>query len=82
MSSWEEIHALKAKRNTLRERMEKRKKERHDLLGGTSPGPSVVGGLIKTEAGVSAADDKSKILLTAIKLEQGEIGMKLLFCYI
>ncbi|EAT35697.1 AAEL012156-PA [Aedes aegypti] len=69
MSSWEEIHALKAKRNTLRERLEKRKKERQDLLGGSSPGPSVVG-LIKTEAGVSSVDDKSKILLTAIKLEQ------------
>lgn len=67
MSSWEEIHALKAKRNTLRERLEKRKKERQDLLGGSSPGPSV----IKTEAGVAGADDKSKILLTAIKLEQG-----------
>ncbi|KXJ71521.1 hypothetical protein RP20_CCG020342 [Aedes albopictus] len=66
MSSWEEIHALKAKRNTLRERLEKRKKERQDLLGGSSPGPSV----IKTEAGVAGADDKSKILLTAIKLEQ------------
>ncbi|XP_062549576.1 N6-adenosine-methyltransferase MT-A70-like protein [Armigeres subalbatus] len=69
MSSWEEIHAVKAKRNTLRERLEKRKKERQDLFGGSSPGPSVVG-LIKTEAGVSTTDDKSKILLTAIKLEQ------------
>ncbi|XP_065073341.1 N6-adenosine-methyltransferase MT-A70-like protein [Ochlerotatus camptorhynchus] len=69
MSSWEEIHALKAKRNTLRERLEKRKKERQDLLGGSSPGPSVVG-MIKTEAGVTGVDDKSKILLTAIKMEQ------------
>ncbi|XP_058461523.1 N6-adenosine-methyltransferase MT-A70-like protein [Malaya genurostris] len=69
MSSWEEIQAVKAKRNTLRERLEKRKKERQDLLGGSSPGPSVVG-LIKTEAGGSGGDDKSKILLTTIKLEQ------------
>ncbi|XP_058832926.1 N6-adenosine-methyltransferase MT-A70-like protein [Topomyia yanbarensis] len=69
MSSWEEIQAVKAKRNTLRERLEKRKKERQDLLGGSSPSPSVVG-LIKTEAGTSGGDDKSKILLTAIKLEQ------------
>lgn len=79
MSSWEEIHALKAKRNTLRERLEKRKKERQDLLGGSSPGPSVVG-LIKTEAGVSSVDDKSKILLTAIKLEQGKMGLQGVTC--
>ncbi|XP_055537782.1 N6-adenosine-methyltransferase MT-A70-like protein isoform X2 [Wyeomyia smithii] len=69
MSSWEEIQAVKVKRNTLRERLVKRKKERQDLLGGGSPGPSVVG-LIKTESGNSGGDDKSKILLTAIKLEQ------------
>lgn len=71
--SLEEIQAVKVKRNSLRERLEKRKKERQDLLGGggSSPGPSV---LIKTEAGAGGAggDDKSKILLTAIKLEQGE----------
>ncbi|XP_039443274.1 N6-adenosine-methyltransferase MT-A70-like protein [Culex pipiens pallens] len=69
--SLEEIQAVKVKRNSLRERLEKRKKERQDLLGGggSSPGPSV---LIKTEAGAGGAggDDKSKILLTAIKLEQ------------
>ncbi|XP_055624388.1 N6-adenosine-methyltransferase MT-A70-like protein [Toxorhynchites rutilus septentrionalis] len=69
MSSWEEIQAVKVKRNTLRERLEKRKKERQDLLGGSSPGPSVVG-LIKTESGAAGVDDKSKVLLTAIKLEQ------------
>ncbi|XP_055606220.1 N6-adenosine-methyltransferase MT-A70-like protein [Uranotaenia lowii] len=76
MSSWEDIQAVKVKRNTLRERLEKRKKERQDLMlgGGSSPGPSVVGGLIKTEAGASGlVDDKSKVLLAAIKLEQADI---------
>lgn len=31
--AWEEIQAIKSKRNILRERLEKRKKERQDILG-------------------------------------------------
>nr|CAH7716777.1 unnamed protein product [Callosobruchus chinensis] len=31
--AWEEIQAIKSKRNSLRERLEKRKKERQELLG-------------------------------------------------
>lgn len=31
--AWEEIQAIKNKRNSLRERLEKRKKERQDILG-------------------------------------------------
>ncbi|KAJ8934111.1 hypothetical protein NQ314_013569 [Rhamnusium bicolor] len=31
--AWEEIQAIKSKRNSLRERLEKRKKERQDILG-------------------------------------------------
>lgn len=33
--AWEEIQAVKSKRNELRERLQKRRKEREDLLGGT-----------------------------------------------
>lgn len=32
--AWEEIQAVKSKRNELRERLHKRRKEREDLLGG------------------------------------------------
>lgn len=34
--AWDEIQAVKSKRNSLRERLEKRKKERQDILGSTS----------------------------------------------
>jgi hypothetical protein len=36
--AWEEIQAIKSKRNSLREKLQKRKKERQDILnqsGGT-----------------------------------------------
>ena len=33
--AWEEIQAVKTKRNELRERLQKRRREREDLLGGT-----------------------------------------------
>lgn len=39
--AWEEIQAIKSKRNSLRERLEKRKKERQELLG-SSLGMKVV----------------------------------------
>lgn len=31
--AWEEIQAVKSKRNSLREKLEKRKKERQNILG-------------------------------------------------
>lgn len=34
--AWDEIQAIKIKRNSLRERLEKRKKERRDILGTSS----------------------------------------------
>lgn len=34
--AWDEIQAIKSKRNSLRERLEKRKKERQDILGNSS----------------------------------------------
>lgn len=63
---------MKVKRNSLREKLEKRKKERQDLLGNNSPsGTGGVVGLIKLEAGSSLGDDKGKHLLTTIKREHG-----------
>lgn len=39
--AWEEIQAVKSKRNSLREKLEKRKKERQNILGATlAPGTS------------------------------------------
>uniref|UniRef100_A0A182P4F3 mRNA m(6)A methyltransferase n=1 Tax=Anopheles epiroticus TaxID=199890 RepID=A0A182P4F3_9DIPT len=70
MSSWEEIQAVKVKRNSLREKLEKRKKERQDLLGNSSPGgPGAVTGLIKTESANNLNEDKGKLLLTSINLD-------------
>uniref|UniRef100_A0A182JT43 mRNA m(6)A methyltransferase n=1 Tax=Anopheles christyi TaxID=43041 RepID=A0A182JT43_9DIPT len=66
MSSWEEIQAVKVKRNSLREKLEKRKKERQDLLGNNSPG----GPTIKIESANILNEDKGKLLLTSIKLDQ------------
>lgn len=34
--AWDEIQAIKSKRNVFRERLEKRKKERQDILATTS----------------------------------------------
>lgn len=34
--AWDEIQAIKSKRNSLRERLEKRKKERQDILGSST----------------------------------------------
>ncbi|XP_052872823.1 N6-adenosine-methyltransferase MT-A70-like protein [Anopheles cruzii] len=53
MSSWEEIQAVKVKRNSLREKLEKRKKERQDLFGNNSPGPGGGVSLIKLDPGNS-----------------------------
>lgn len=39
--AWDEIQAIKIKRNSLRERLEKRKKERRDILG-TSSSNSII----------------------------------------
>ncbi|XP_050073140.1 N6-adenosine-methyltransferase MT-A70-like protein isoform X2 [Anopheles maculipalpis] len=59
MSSWEEIQAVKVKRNSLREKLEKRKKERQDLLGSnSSSGSGAVVGVIKIESSNSLTEDK------------------------
>lgn len=58
--AWEEIQAVKSKRNSLRERLEKRKKERQDILG-TSLGK-------KTTSSTTLSDDTGASL-TSIKEE-------------
>ena len=38
--AWQEIQLIKSKRNELRVRLQKRRKEREDLLGGTEASSS------------------------------------------
>ena len=40
--AWDEIQAIKSKRNSLRERLEKRKKERQDILGASNASTTAV----------------------------------------
>lgn len=40
--AWDEIQAIKSKRNSLRERLEKRKKERQDILSSSSGNSTVL----------------------------------------
>lgn len=50
-ASWDEIQAIKTKRLSIRERMEKRKKERQDILHPTK--------CFKTDTGL--VDDKKSV---------------------
>lgn len=61
--AWDDIQAIKSKRNSLRERLEKRKKERQDILGGEKGSP-------KTESG-------QEDYLTSIKVDTGEFNTKI-----
>lgn len=63
--AWEEIQAIKSKRNSFRERLEKRKKERQDILGSSLSGESSVNKSYSLEAAVSspvtAAHDSASV---------------------
>lgn len=70
--AWDEIQAIKSKRNSLRERLEKRKKERQDILGSTGGGAASSQGAgsssIKSDPG--GFDDK-KLGNPNVKLDIG-----------
>lgn len=53
--AWDEIQAIKSKRNSLRQRLEKRKKERQDILGTSSV--NSVGSLVSSTANVSISKE-------------------------
>lgn len=60
--AWEEIQAIKSKRNSLREKLEKRKKERQDILGSSlnpSDSPGSVASLSKPTHDVSSPNVSS-----------------------
>ncbi|CAH1990985.1 unnamed protein product [Acanthoscelides obtectus] len=89
--AWEEIQAIKSKRNSLRERLEKRKKERQELLGsslGSSPisisdkSPKTVTptSAIKEEPKSTESDDLLKLdpeLERALLKELSEVTLQL-----
>ncbi|XP_045455810.1 N6-adenosine-methyltransferase subunit METTL3 [Melitaea cinxia] len=54
--AWEEIQAVKSKRNSLREKLEKRKKERQNILGATLASGDKSEGL---QAATSSSKEKS-----------------------
>ncbi|XP_063387822.1 N6-adenosine-methyltransferase MT-A70-like protein [Cydia fagiglandana] len=74
--AWEEIQAVKSKRNSLREKLEKRKKERQNILGsslvsGDKPEGSP-GGKEKPIAGAAVTtknEDKPKVVVPSASLE-------------
>lgn len=53
--AWDEIQAIKSKRNSLRQRLEKRKKERQDILGTSSV--NSVGSLVSPPANISLSKE-------------------------
>ncbi|KAJ8710797.1 hypothetical protein PYW08_009312 [Mythimna loreyi] len=76
--AWEEIQAVKSKRNSLREKLEKRKKERQNILSSSLVGEksegSPGGGKERTVASPStlkheASQEKPKLLVPSASLE-------------
>lgn len=62
--AWNEIQAVKSKRNSLREKLEKRKKERQDILGVSSAlMPSSLGS-IKSESSLQIIEDKKTNIIS------------------
>ncbi|XP_013181657.1 PREDICTED: N6-adenosine-methyltransferase 70 kDa subunit isoform X1 [Papilio xuthus] len=60
--AWEEIQAVKSKRNSLREKLEKRKKERQNILGATLVNEKGEGSPCSKEKSVSSpAAQKSEV---------------------
>ncbi|XP_046655318.1 N6-adenosine-methyltransferase catalytic subunit-like [Daphnia pulicaria] len=62
--AWEEIQAVKSKRNELRERLQKRRKEREDLLGGGDSTSTV-----KTDSNQKFSDEACEINLSSSSKE-------------
>lgn len=61
--AWNEIQAVKSKRNSMREKLEKRKKERQDILGVSSM-PTA-----KSESSLQIIEDKK---INIISLDIGK----------
>ncbi|XP_072377328.1 N(6)-adenosine-methyltransferase MT-A70-like protein [Diabrotica undecimpunctata] len=73
--AWEEIQAIKSKRNSLRERLEKRKKARQELLG-SSLGSTSPAGIIDSSAATFNSHTTVRVK-KEIKVEEKEDLVKL-----
>lgn len=77
--AWEDLQALKSKRNSLREKLQKRKKEREDILnrsGGTLGVPEVSpSSLAKSLSTESTRSPSIAVKVTGILLDK-----TMLFC--
>lgn len=69
--AWDQIQEIKIKRNSLREKLEKRKKERQDILLGSS-NSSATSSFVKSES--TSSEDK-KPVLSNIKQEIGMLNV-------
>lgn len=67
--AWDEIQAIKIKRNSLRERLEKRKKERQDILGSSSGNSTV----LSTSSQANISNIVSNLKSDECKTELNEI---------
>ncbi|XP_057666903.1 N6-adenosine-methyltransferase catalytic subunit isoform X1 [Diorhabda carinulata] len=72
--AWEEIQAIKSKRNSLRERLEKRKKARQELLGSSLGSPSTVG-IVDTSSTIFTSPTKV-VIESEQKLDEKEDLLK------
>lgn len=68
--TWDQIQEIKIKRNSLREKLEKRKKERQDILLG-STNSVATSSFVKSE---SASSEDKKPVLSNIKHEIGKFA--------
>lgn len=57
--AWDEIQAIKSKRNVFRERLEKRKKERQDILATTSSNSTALSSVTPASIKPNAASSAS-----------------------
>lgn len=72
--AWDEIQAIKSKRNSLRERLEKRKKERQDILGTSSTSSTVLspGGISSISPTLKKEDSKTGLNEIFTTLDNGK----------
>lgn len=63
--AWDQIQAIKSKRNSLRERLEKRKKERQDILGSSNVS-NIVSSVSQPANTSTSRDEESKVQFNEI----------------
>lgn len=71
--AWDDIKALKTKRNSLREKLEKRKKERHGILKASATGTSIFGAASRKSTLVQK-DLGGEVLEEELNMETAESG--------